>query len=60
MGALQMIIGSSIMALSGIFADGTPKPMVFGIAACAVAALVVTQFALRRTRAQAVPEPSTP
>jgi DHA1 family bicyclomycin/chloramphenicol resistance-like MFS transporter len=60
MGALQMIIGSSIMALAGLFANGTPKPMVFGIAACAVAAFLVTQFALRRVAATAVPNPSTP
>ncbi|MDR3451736.1 MAG: multidrug effflux MFS transporter, partial [Rhodoferax sp.] len=31
MGALQMIIGSAIMALAGLFANGTPKPMAFGI-----------------------------
>jgi DHA1 family bicyclomycin/chloramphenicol resistance-like MFS transporter len=60
MGALQMIIGSAIMALAGIFANGTPKPMVFGIAACAVAAFLVTQFALRRVAAMPAPNPSTP
>jgi DHA1 family bicyclomycin/chloramphenicol resistance-like MFS transporter len=60
MGALQMIIGSSIMALAGLFANATPKPMVFGIAACAVAAFLVAQFALRRVAAAAVPNPSTP
>ncbi len=60
MGALQMIIGSAIMALAGLFADGTPRPMVFGIAACAIAAFVATQVALRRVRAQSAPEPSYP
>ncbi len=51
MGSLQMIIGSAIMALAGLFADGSPKPMTFGIAACAAAAFLVTQFALRRPAA---------
>ena len=60
MGALQMIIGSAIMALAGLFANGTPRPMAFGIAACAVAAFLVTQMALRRVAATAVPNPSTP
>jgi DHA1 family bicyclomycin/chloramphenicol resistance-like MFS transporter len=55
MGALQMIIGSAIMALAGLFANGTPRPMAFGIAACAVAAFLVTQMALRRVAATAVP-----
>jgi len=60
MGALQMIIGSSVMALAGIFANGNPQPMVFGIAACAVAAFLVTQLALRRVAATLAPDPSTP
>jgi DHA1 family bicyclomycin/chloramphenicol resistance-like MFS transporter len=60
MGALQMIIGSAIMALAGLFANGTPKPMAFGIAACAVAAFLVAQFALRRVTVTVVPNPSTP
>jgi DHA1 family bicyclomycin/chloramphenicol resistance-like MFS transporter len=60
MGALQMIIGSAVMALAGLFANGTPKPMVFGIAACAVAAFLVTQFALRRVTVTVVSNPSTP
>lgn len=60
MGALQMIIGSAVMALAGLFANGLPQPMVFGIAACAVAAYLVTQLALRRVAATLVPNPSTP
>lgn len=60
MGALQMIIGSAVMALAGLFANGLPQPMVFGIAACAVAALLVTQLALRRVAATLAPNPSTP
>jgi len=60
MGALQMIIGSAVMALAGLFANGLPQPMVYGIAACAVAAFLVTQLALRRVAASVVPDPSTP
>ena len=60
MGALQMIIGSSIMALAGFFANGTPQPMAYGIAACAAAAFLVAQFALRRVAPTLAPNPSTP
>ena len=60
MGALQMIIGSAVMALAGLFANGLPQPMVYGIAACAVAAFLVTQLALRRVAATLVSDPSTP
>ncbi len=51
MGSLQMIIGSAIMALAGLFANGTPKPMAFGIAACAVASFVAAVSSLRRVSA---------
>ena len=60
MGALQMIIGSAVMALAGLFANGMPQPMVYGIAACAVAAFLVTQLALKRVAATLAPDPSTP
>ena len=60
MGALQMIIGSAVMALAGLFANGMPQPMAYGIAACAVAAFLVTLLALRRVAATLAPDPSTP
>ena len=47
MGALQMGVGSAIMALAGLYADGTPRPMVLGIAACATGALGLTLWVLR-------------
>ena len=47
MGSLQMIIGSAIMALAGLFANGTPRPMAFGIAACAVASFIAAAFSVR-------------
>ncbi len=48
MGSLQMIVGSVMMALAGFFADGTPQPMILGIAGCAVGSFLVAQFALRK------------
>lgn len=51
MGSLQMIVGSAIMALAGLFANGTPKPMAFGIAACAIASFAAAAVALRRASA---------
>jgi DHA1 family bicyclomycin/chloramphenicol resistance-like MFS transporter len=54
MGALQMIVGSAIMAIAGLFANGTPKPMILGIACCAIGALAVT-LVLQRQSDEAVP-----
>jgi DHA1 family bicyclomycin/chloramphenicol resistance-like MFS transporter len=48
MGALQFVVGAAIMALSGIFTNGAPKPMVIGIAVCAVTAFVVARFTMRQ------------
>jgi DHA1 family bicyclomycin/chloramphenicol resistance-like MFS transporter len=42
MGTLQMTVGTSVMAVAGLFANGKPLPMVSGIAACAVIALLLT------------------
>src|ERR1700742_5211242 len=39
MGALQFVVGAAVMAVSAIFVDGHPAPMVYGIAACAFATL---------------------
>ncbi|XVO84836.1 multidrug effflux MFS transporter [Pseudomonas palleroniana] len=48
LGAIQMITGAVCMALVGVFADHTPAPMLVGIALCALAALLVTLWTLRR------------
>jgi hypothetical protein len=32
MGSIQMETGAAVMAIAGLFADGAPQPMVFGIA----------------------------
>ena len=46
MGALQFVVGAAVMAVSGVFADGAPKPMVIGIAISAVIAFVISRFTL--------------
>jgi DHA1 family bicyclomycin/chloramphenicol resistance-like MFS transporter len=51
MGSLQMVVGAAIMAIAGLFANGTPAPMLIGIGACAAGAFVVAQFALRKSLA---------
>lgn len=53
MGSIQMVTGAAVMAVAGLFTNGTPQPMVTGIAVCAVAALLVTQIALRSSRTAA-------
>jgi DHA1 family bicyclomycin/chloramphenicol resistance-like MFS transporter len=50
MGTLQFAIGAVAMAVAGVFFDGTPLPMVAGIALCAVITFVVTQATLGRAR----------
>jgi DHA1 family bicyclomycin/chloramphenicol resistance-like MFS transporter len=46
MGALQFVVGAVVMAVSGLFADGAPKPMVIGIAISAVVAFAIARFSL--------------
>jgi DHA1 family bicyclomycin/chloramphenicol resistance-like MFS transporter len=50
MGTLHFAIGAAAMGVAGLFFDGTPLPMVFGIAICAVIALGLTQVTLGRAR----------
>lgn len=50
MGTLQFAIGAVAMAVAGVFFDGTPVPMVAGIALCAVITFIVTQMTLGRSR----------
>ena len=59
MGTLQFVTGAVAMAVSGLFFDGTPLPMVAGIAVAAVIALVLAQSTLgRRQSATARREPA--
>lgn len=48
MGALQMVVGAAAMGLASLAADGSPKPMVLGIAACALGAFVTVELVLGR------------
>ncbi len=41
MGMFQFVTGALVMALVGLFVDGSSRPMVVGIGACALAALAV-------------------
>lgn len=50
MGTLHFATGAVAMGVAGLFFDGTPYPMVVGIAACAVITLVLTQLTLGRSR----------
>ena len=47
LGALQFVVGAAVMAISGIFANGMPEPMIIGIAVCAVTALVIALLTVR-------------
>jgi MFS transporter, DHA1 family, multidrug resistance protein len=46
MGALQFVVGAAVMAGSGIFVNGAPKPMVIGIAISALIAFVIAWVTL--------------
>ena len=41
MGTLQFLVGALVMAVVGLFVNGTARPMVVGIAACALVALAL-------------------
>jgi DHA1 family bicyclomycin/chloramphenicol resistance-like MFS transporter len=58
MGTLQLAVGAVVMAVSGALADGSSRPMVFGVALCAVLAAGLAHVTLRRTPApQRMPVP---
>ncbi len=38
LGAMQMVSGAAIMAIAGLFNDGTPEPMIMTLAICALGA----------------------
>ena len=50
MGTLQLAIGALAMGVAGIFFDGTPLPMVAGIAICAVISFTIAHLSLGRAR----------
>jgi DHA1 family bicyclomycin/chloramphenicol resistance-like MFS transporter len=50
MGTLQFATGAICMIVGGIFFDGTPFPMIAGIAICAVITLMIAQVTFSRGR----------
>jgi len=52
MGALQFVVGAAVMAVSGLFAGGAPKPMVVGIALSALVAFAIARLTLRDENAR--------
>lgn len=48
LGTIQFVVGSVVMAIVGYFANGDPQPMIIGIAACALLALVFARLTLGR------------
>ncbi len=50
MGTLQFVTGAVVMAITGLFVDGTARPMVAGIAACAVVSMLMTWITVGGTR----------
>ncbi len=47
MGTLQFLTGAIVMAVVGQFVDGSARPMVIGIALCAMASLAMVRLTLR-------------
>ena len=49
-GTFQFVCGAVVIAVSGLFTDGTALPMVAGIAVCALCALAIAWLALGTAR----------
>jgi DHA1 family bicyclomycin/chloramphenicol resistance-like MFS transporter len=52
MGTLQFVTGALVMAIVGLFVDGSARPMVAGIAGSALVAYALTRATLRSTHPQ--------
>jgi DHA1 family bicyclomycin/chloramphenicol resistance-like MFS transporter len=50
LGTLQMVTGAAVMGTISLFVDGSARPMVNGIAACALMAVLLTCFTLGTRR----------
>lgn len=55
MGTLQFVTGAVVMAVVGVFVDGSARPMVAGIAGCALLAYATARVTLGGKRAAAAP-----
>ncbi|MES2942508.1 MAG: hypothetical protein V4772_06530, partial [Pseudomonadota bacterium] len=53
MGTLQFVTGAVVMAIVGLFVDGSARPMVAGIAGCALVSLLMTWVTLGGVKAVA-------
>jgi DHA1 family bicyclomycin/chloramphenicol resistance-like MFS transporter len=53
MGTLQFVTGALVMAFVGLFVDGTARPMIAGIAGCALLAYAFSWFTLRHVKTYA-------
>ncbi len=56
MGTLQFVSGATVMAIVGPFADGTARPMIAGIAGCALLAYAIARATFNGKRARVVAE----
>ena len=50
MGTLQFVTGAVVMAVVGLFVDGSARPMIAGIAGCALVALLMSWLTLGGSR----------
>lgn len=50
MGTVQFAAGALLMTLTDVFTNGTPLPMVAGIACCSLMAVIIAHVALREPR----------
>ncbi len=55
-GALQMVTGAIVMALGGLFSDGTAQPMIATIAVSAILSWATAVAVLRKPRGDSVCE----
>ena len=53
MGTLQFVAGATVMGVVGLFVDGSARPMVAGIAACAAVSFLIARATLGAKRATA-------
>ena len=54
LGTVQFVVGALVMAVVGLFVDGSARPMVLGIAGAALITLALTRGTLGGSRAAAV------
>lgn len=58
MGTIHFVTGSAVMAFVGVFVDGTARPMITGIMACSIVALILTRGSSEKRNHSAVGRPA--